>query len=151
MRRWQVEGGPTGGGCCWSPLSAVGFVTGLAACGSHNRTVGGGPGGSTSTAKSVTTTTGPGWENGIWVGTGSAQDQQLIYVAKESAILSDIGYSFGNAASDWSQVAQYVTSGFLQKLEAQMSQFQKSGEHFVEPQEDGIATAQAEVSRIHTR
>ncbi|MDA8374073.1 MAG: hypothetical protein M0Z91_07500 [Actinomycetota bacterium] len=69
---------------------------GLAACGSSGSSnIAGPPPGvsanSTSTTVAPTTTVPPGFKNGFWVGTGSATDQEIVYVAKEGAFLTALG------------------------------------------------------------
>lgn len=133
-----------GGRALATGVALAALATGLGACGSHGSPIAQPPETTTTAAAGTTATTGPGWEDGVWVGTGSAQDQELVYVAKESAIWSDLAGE-SDAASDWAQVAQYVTPGFLQQLRLQLQRAEREHERFVDATEDGIATAQAKV------
>ena len=78
---------------------------GLAACGSAQASA------APTTTTTVLKTTGPGWKDGYWVGTGSATDQAAVYLAKR-AINAGQGDNIAEGKAlapdlEWSQVQQF--------------------------------------------
>ena len=101
---------------------------GLAACGSSGSSnIAGPPPGvsanSASTTVAPTTTVPPGFKDGFWVGTGSATDQEIVYVAKEANFLSTDQLQ--------SAVKEYVTPGLWSAMQQAMANDLAQGIVFV--------------------